>query len=159
MTRWMRRGTLALLLAVPVGASAQQPRMGAGRARLQAQVIDRFVELSARDLGLDDGGRQRLAEVVRETMQRRQDLARQSAELRRQLAASLRASDTGDAEFARLLDRLDALRERELALWKQENAELARFLTPRQRAEFLALRARFNEHIMQLRQGSGPPRR
>ncbi len=151
--RWLRVAML-LWLALPAALRAQEPGpppRRPDRAELQAQVLDRFINIAAKDLSLQDRQRDRLTEVVRRTMQRRRQLATESIQIRDQLAVALRSDRTEDAEFSRLLRRLDELREEEMELWRQENTDLSGFLTPRQHAQFLALRARFNERVMRMR--------
>ena len=82
--------------------------------------------------------------------------------LRQELDRTLRDPATPDGEFESLLDRLAALRTRELELWHDEQRALAGVLTPRQRARFLVLAARFQERVRELRRGdagqpTGPP--
>ncbi len=153
-------GSLLFALAASgaAAAAAQQPQMMRPRQQqLEAQVLDRFVGAAARNLGLDGAREARLRQVVQTTATRRRDLARASFAVRRDLAAALQSPGTTDEEFSRLLDRVDDVRRRELRIWIDENAELRSLLSPRQRAAFLAMRARFNDRVMRLRQGR-PPR-
>ncbi len=151
---------LAVLAGVPSGGLAQEgPMHGSarGRERLEQQVLQRFSTLAAGQLGLDESASRRLNAIVLATAQKRMDMAREAAEVRRRLATALQpGSDATDADFHTLLDELGSLRAREMDLWKQENQELARILSPRQQAEFMALRARFNDRVMRMRQGRGP---
>ena len=74
------------------------------------------------------------------------------------LAAS-RDSSTPDGQFRQLLSDMTSLRQKEEDLWKSDQDELARILTPRQHARFVFMWLRFNEQIreMALQGRRGPP--
>lgn len=153
MTRVYLAWSIAFWL--PAAAAAQEParppRGEARRAELEARLHTRFLERAAQELALDAGDRERLGAVLRETAEDRRDLAREALEVRRSLAEAMRDSTTSDATFRELLARLDRLRERELELWRRERSRLAEFLSPRQQAAFMGVRARFNERLMEIR--------
>jgi hypothetical protein len=150
--------TAAIALLLPAGAVAQirQPpnaekQRYSERADLQAQVYSTFMDRATERMRLAGTNRGRLETLMRENEDRRVALGRESAELYRQLAYALSVRSTSDAEFTRLLDRVTELRQRELDLWRAEQTALARVLTPRQRAEFMGLRAEFFERVQALR--------
>jgi Spy/CpxP family protein refolding chaperone len=161
--------TIALLL--PATAQAQQPgsdpvrraAMEARRDSLEAEIMNRFMTLLNRELRLDADQRARTERTLRAGADRRRDLMRASAELRGELHRALRSNATSDADFVRLLTEHETLRQRESELWRREQDELARILTPRQRAHFVVQWARFQESIrdiviQQARPAGGPPR-
>ncbi|HEX6588002.1 MAG TPA: hypothetical protein VF039_03185, partial [Longimicrobiales bacterium] len=51
----------------------------------------------------------------------------------------------------RILDQLTRLREQELQLWRAEQDALAGVLSPTQRLELMAIQARFNERVRDVR--------
>jgi len=162
-TRLALVAALAALPVLPPAVPAQQPwRADTRRERLEAEVLSRFVNRAARDLELDADGRARLESVLRASAERRRAIAQEARSLRQELDRTLRDPATPDGEFESLLDRLAALRTRELELWHDEQRALAGVLTPRQRARFLVLAARFQERVRELRRGNagqptGPP--
>lgn len=131
--------------------SARSPE----RATLEARVLERFVDISARQMRLNARQRSRLANLVRRGAVRRRELAREAAVARRDLLQAVRTGKASDADYARMLARLDSVRASEQTLAQTEDRELRQFLTPRQRALFLVLRARLNQRIMRLRQAAG----
>lgn len=162
---------VALLVALPalaVGAEAQVPQRGdrgqaeaaqEQRARLEQQVRDRFLAHAAQRLRLDDEQRDRLGAVLARGAEDRRELARESWTLRIELMGAVRDEGTPRQTYERLLERLEDVREREVALEKREAAVLARFLEPRQQAAFLVLRMEFNEQVRGMRRGPAGDRR
>jgi len=166
-------GLLALLLA-PATAIAQRPgrfgqrplpAVGAGspaqpapgpgmtrRQQLQEQVFARFMERASQRLGLSPADRLRLEQVLRANEAQRRQLARQARAVRQALAAASRDPGTPQGEYERLLRQMADLRGRDLALWRNEQAQLSKVLTPRQRAQFMAMRIEFFEMVQRMRQ-------
>jgi sirohydrochlorin ferrochelatase len=150
--------TLIVAFLLPVAAAAQirQPPNASKqrydeRADLQAQVYSTFMDRATERMRLAGSDRGRLETLMRENEYRRVALGRESSELYRQLGYALSVRGTPDAEFTRLLDRVTELRQRELDLWRAEQNALSSVLTPRQRAEFMGLRAEFFERVQALR--------
>jgi Spy/CpxP family protein refolding chaperone len=152
----MRRILLlvGVLLLVAPAASAQQGADPARRAALEARrdsleaaVMQRFVDQLHRELRLDAEQRAQTERVLREGGLRRRELMRASGELRSRLHRAIRAADTPDAEFHRLLAEHETLRHRENELWRREQDELAGILSPRQRAQFLVQWVRFQDQV------------
>jgi Spy/CpxP family protein refolding chaperone len=163
--------TLVLLL-VPLATQAQQSSpdpsrraaMEARRDSLEAAILQRFVEQLTRELRLDDEQQKQVDRVLREGAVQRRQLMQASGDLRGRLHRALRNSGTADADFTRLVAEHELLRQREVELWRREQDELARVLTPRQRAHFLVQWVRFQDNvrdiIMQhMRSGSGERQR
>ncbi len=163
-------GALALLLAPaalraqqPGPFSAERPRRAPGarqlprgaalrRQQLQQQIFARFMDRAQQRLGLSEADRQRLEQVIRQNEVQRRALAREARQVRQQLAAAGRDPNTPQGEYDRLLSRVAELRERDLALWRNEQEQLATVLTPRQRAQFMAMRMEFAELVQRMRQ-------
>ncbi len=163
-------GVLALLLAPPAllaqqpgpfsaepplrGLGARQGPRGAAlrRQQLQQQVFARFMDRAQQRLGLSPTDRQRLEQVIRANEVQRRQLAWEARMVRQQLTAAARDPNTPQADYDRLLARVADLRERDLALWRSEQTQLATVLTPRQRAQFMAMRMEFAELVQRMRQ-------
>jgi len=149
--------SLLLLLAtmVPVAAQAQSSdaRRAAAEARrdsLENEVRRKLMERLDRDLKLQPEQRVQVERALREGSARRHDLLRASSELRGRMFRALRSNTTTDAEFARLLTDSEALRQREHALWDQDQQALARILDPRQRVQFLITWAYFQDDMREI---------
>jgi Spy/CpxP family protein refolding chaperone len=154
----MRAWTIAvLMLGLAVGAVAQEPSPDPRRAELEQQVRRQFLSRVAQRLELTDDQRDRLVETMREGAESRQELARESRTLRHDLMQAVRSGSTEMETFQDILGRLDGIRDRERAIQEREEARLAEFLDPRQRAIFLVLRMQFNDRIRGMR-GPGPHR-
>jgi Spy/CpxP family protein refolding chaperone len=149
---------LGLLPAVTAAQAQRLPReqrlgrLGGPppRARLEAEIFDRFMNKVSRDLQLDAGARNRLERHVRETGQQRRQLAQQSVQLRRRLNQAVQDPTRSDAEIAGLLNELEQLRTRENELWKNDQNALGQMLTPRQRAVFTLQFMQLNDRIRDL---------
>jgi Spy/CpxP family protein refolding chaperone len=158
---------LALLLAPAVLQAQQGPPDPARRAAMEARrdslenaIMLRFLGSLDRELGLDADQRTQLERAMRDGALRRRELMRATGELRGQLHRATRSAGTSDAEFNRLLAEHDALRQRESEIWRREQEELARVLSPRQRAQFLMHWVRFQDEVrdilmQQMRQPRG----
>ncbi len=168
MKRPMMLGALLVLLLTPGLALAQQPgpvspepprltpRQGPRGAqrlqRLQEQVFARFMDRASQRLGLSAGDRSRLEQVMRANEMQRRELAREARTVRQELAAAARDPNTPQSDYDRLLREMSDLRGRDLDLWRSEQAQLATVLTPKQRAQFMAMRIEFFEMVQRMRQ-------
>ncbi|MEJ2678130.1 MAG: periplasmic heavy metal sensor [Gemmatimonadota bacterium] len=163
------RGTLAVMAALLVAGPAVaqvpgRPMMQNDRARLQQRIHARFMQVLTQRLQLDDRQREQVSEILQNDMQARIEIARKSMQARHRLATAAADTTTNPATLQALLDEMDSLRQQETALAAREDSALATVLTPRQRAEFIILRTRFNERVRQIRGGGmpgmrGPPSR
>lgn len=148
----------ALLLLAPVAARSQQTgsdaerraALEARRDSLEEEVVRKFVHRLARDLSLTEAQQTQTVRILRDSGLRRRALSRETSQLRGRLYRSARDTTTTDAEFVRLLNEYDALRTREHDLWRSDQAELARVLEPRQRAQFLLSWSRFQDDIREI---------
>jgi Spy/CpxP family protein refolding chaperone len=132
------------LAAVAIGTSAAghaalaQPPDGARRAHLE-----RLALAVQRGLRLDEAQAARLREVSARYARRRQVVMADEREARRTLRGELVRDDAADGGRVQsaLAQLVDAQRRR-VALLEAEQRELAAFLTPVQRARYLALQER-----------------
>mgnify|MGYP002779505655 CR=1 FL=1 len=150
-----RRGVLLAALALgavggPIGlAAAQPPERDGERDRVREALpgarprVDRMAALVRERLGLDEAQGARLREVTGRFAGERERLLRDERAARRALRAELARGDAADGRAVeRQLELLLTKQERRVELVRAEQRELARFLTPVQRAEFLALQER-----------------
>ncbi len=137
----------------PGAARPGQRGVGAlRRQQLQQQVFTRFMDRAQQRLGLSAADRQRLEQVIRANEVQRRELAREARQVRQQLNVAARDPSTPQSEYDRLLAQVADLRQRDLALWRDEQAQLATVLNPRQRAQFMAMRMEFAEMVQRMRQ-------
>jgi hypothetical protein len=160
----MRAGlavALVLFLGLPGGVESQAPAEPTNeRAAAQDRVRARFARLLRERVGLSEDQLRRLAPVSRSFETRRQALFREERAARQTLRGELTAENADQTRVAAQIDHLFALQRRRLDLAAEEQRELAAFMTPLQRARYLALqelmRRRADE--MRRRRGNGPPR-
>lgn len=139
---------IALLLALPIASSAQQPSSDPRqRQQLQRMIIQRFLDRVSVELNLDNSARARLEQQLRMSGQDRRELARNTKELRGRMMRASRDTTTTDADFRKMLAEMTALRQREEDLWKRDQEALSKILTPRQQARFVFMWLRFNEQV------------
>lgn len=141
---------LACALAAPLGAqgrgdSTQRPLVQALQRRV-LEVVQRTLEAS------DDQMRQlvevnRRYEGERRTLNQRDRAARQSIR-----AEVLRDSLADQSEVSRMLDELVNVQRQRLDVFAREQRDLARFLSPVQRAKYATLQEALRKKVDQLRQ-------
>ncbi|MBR9991134.1 MAG: hypothetical protein KFH98_15340 [Gemmatimonadetes bacterium] len=144
----------AALLLPPAAVQAQQPdeqqRRATHEARrdsLEAEVVQKFVRRLADDLKMTSSQRSRTERVLTESGEQRRELSRASSQLRYRIYRAARNTATTDAEFMLLLTEHERLRAQEHELWNRDQEQLARFLTPRQRAQFVLAWAHFQDDM------------
>lgn len=152
----MRRvfGLLALALVIsPVAVPAQQPRNPAGRDRaaLEQQFRERSAQLTRQRLGLSDAQMQQLEQINLRFAPQLSQLAVQERETRRELRREMMSDKSANQQHVSdLLDTALRIQKQRVALIETEQKELARFLTPLQRARYIALQAQFRARSEQL---------
>jgi Spy/CpxP family protein refolding chaperone len=159
---------VAVLLVAGTGAEAQAQRQGQPRdtvaaqrrAVLERQVRQRIATVVKERLDLTDAQAQQLQEVEGRSDQRRRDLMQREMRLRRDLRQQLSPGVAADQQrVASLLDQVMAVHRERVAITEQEQRELARFLTPVQRAKYLGLQGELRSRIEGMRQRGEATRR
>jgi Spy/CpxP family protein refolding chaperone len=156
-----RLALMLLLLVVPAAAEAQQAQNSAAdqarraaliarRDSLEAEIVQKFITDISRELRLEAAQRQQVEQVLRVSGERRRDLMRQSGELRGRIVRAMRDRATPDADFVRLLADHEVLRTREHDLFRRDQEDLSRILTPRQRLQFILQWAHFQEQVREI---------
>lgn len=152
---WTLLGLLALLVAAGPLAAQQsrqqrvQPRPQRSGERDQSeQLLDRFALRVTEALHLDDEQSRRLAEELHVSRAARERLTNQRRTIRRQLNQLVRSPSADEARIGRLLDEFLELYRREAELNIEEQARLAEFLTPLQRARLFYLRQRLAQQAL-----------
>ncbi len=139
------------------GETEEPQAEASGRPRPGLERLARAIE---RGLQLDGAQARRLRDVSARYAGRRQALAAQERTARRTLRQELTRGDAADeARVGEALTSLLDAQRRRVALVGSEQQELAEFLTPVQRARFLALqeRALRAAHRARMRREAGGP--
>src|SRR5687767_12167664 len=146
----------ALLTWSTVPAVAQPNARNGNRAMLEQQVRERAAAITRERLGLTDPQMQQLQRVNTRFGPQLSAVVSEERSSRRQLRQELIAAQPNQARVSTLLDASIRLQKQRIALIEAEQKELASFLTPVQRARYLALQAQFRSRADQLsRQNSG----
>ncbi len=147
----MRRsmiGVLTLLMALAATPlHSQEPGVARPRVEeLRRRVRERFAERVQQDLNLTSDQMRQLRGTVGKFGGRRRDMESRQRTLREALSGQLRPGIGASPDsVARLTDELMGLRVRYAESFREEQAELARYLDPVQRARILVLRERLLE--------------
>lgn len=181
-----RRGVMALAALVMAGlvsvseAAAQgwgggqgrqrPPGMDRVRERMEERLQERLNTIVRDRLRLTDEQFTQLRDVATRMEEARRTLRRDELTSRTRLRRALSVSEEVDqALVTQLLDEMPRIERRKIDLLEQEQRELARFLTPSQRARYLALQEELRRGMLELQRqrlgadslaaGGGAPRR
>jgi Spy/CpxP family protein refolding chaperone len=152
---------LSIALGLPTLAAGQAPPPDpTDRAAAQDRVRERVARLLRDRVGLSDDQLRRLAPVNRRFEARRQAIFREERSTRQSLRRELTTESADQARVAAHIDQLLVLQRRRLDLVAEEQRDLAAFMTPVQRARYLALQEHLRRRAeeMRRRRGGGPPR-
>ena len=156
---------LALASAAPAIAQRQQRPMQRGqaggapdrpgrRAQLEGEVRRRFARLVRERVGLNDEQMQKLGPVTQRHEEQRRRLMMDERDAREAMRAVILGDATADsARIEQLLERFKDVQRRRVGLMESEDKELATFMSPLQRAKFLALQENFRRQL----EGMRPP--
>jgi Spy/CpxP family protein refolding chaperone len=151
-----------LLAATPVAAHGQGA--GQGPAPAERRLRQRLGAIVREQLGLDDAQARQLGEVSGRYERERRQLAMRERELRQQLRDELQGGDQANQDrVARALDRMLEVQRTRLDIVQREQQDLAKFLTPVQRAKYLVLQDQIRRRLEEARReregvGAGPGR-
>lgn len=159
--RLLRTGLLALCAAMLAAAAlpAQQvapdnPR----RAQLEEQLRMRIAGMIKERVGLDDDQLQRLGRVNEGMDTRRRALVEQERDIRIGLRQEVMLEQSSDQQrVARLLDQLLAVQRQRLELVHEEQRALAEFMTPVQRAKYMAVQEQVHRAVEEMRRNQRQP--
>ena len=151
---------VSLVAAAPAQAQDTGPDDPARAQLLRQRIEDRFAERVKEQLGLNDEQLAKLRTTSITYGGRRRDLAAQERSIRSSLADQMRPGVAANQDsVSRLTDALVNLRSSYAQTFHDENAEMAKYLTPVQRSQLLAMRERFARRIQEIRrqrQGGQP---
>ena len=136
--------------AVPPATSATPSPQ---RTQLEQQLRRRIAQVVRTRLELTDDQFRQLAAVNQKYDGARRDALQEERAVRLELRAELMRGDRADQDrVGALLDRLLAQEQRRLDIVRAEQRDLAKFLTPVQRAKYVALQEQLRRRINELRQ-------
>jgi Spy/CpxP family protein refolding chaperone len=173
-TRSLKLGLLSILLVgAPLTVSdAQRARQGGGgdrqgagrmnRGEMEQRVQRRLANLLQTQLGLTDEGLRQLSEVNQRFDRQRRDMLRREMMTRRAMRDEVLKRDSADtARVGQLIKEQFKIERERLDLTEAEQVELAKFLTPVQRARYLGVQEQIRREMDQLRgrgrEGFGEP--
>lgn len=124
------------------------------RDTLERRVRERMTQMLRVQLGMTDEQVRRFQATNRRFESQRVALFNQEREVRGELRLLIEAGDTSQsARIGRLLDRTMQLERQRLDVQESEQAELATFLTPLQRARLYGIQEQLRRRMEGLREG------
>jgi Spy/CpxP family protein refolding chaperone len=160
----MRKSLLVTaVIALAASSGAAQPVRGANpnppRPELEQQFRQRLAKLAQTRIGLSDTQMAQLEQSTARYAPQLSELAKQERETRRQLRLELTATQPNQQHVSDLLDSSLRLQQQRLNLIQAEQKDLARFMTPVQRARYIALQQQFRRRTQELSAKRGNPQR
>lgn len=152
MRRRLGLTTLSLLLAaIAVDAQPVAAPANPNRAALEQSFREQSAKVAQRRLGLTDAQLTQLAQSNARFAPQQNQLVIQERETRRQLRVEMTAGNQANQQrVSDLLDNAVRLQKQRIALVEAEQKDLERFLTPVQRAGYLALQAQVRRRAQEL---------
>lgn len=133
--------------------AAEQGAATPQRRQLEQQLRLRLGQVVRRQLQLTDQQFEQLQAVNKKYEAPRRDLNQRERYLRLSLRAELQLGDKADqAKVADYLDGMSDVQQSRLQIFRQEQKDLAGFLTPVQRAKYAALEEQLRKRVTQMRQ-------
>ncbi|MEO8909399.1 MAG: hypothetical protein ABI408_04150 [Gemmatimonadaceae bacterium] len=135
-----------ILVAQPVTTTANP-----NRAALEQRFREQSAKLAQQKLGLTDAQLGQLEQTNARYAPQLNQLLAQERGTRRDLRLEMsRGSQANQQHVSDLLDNTVKLQKQRIALVEAEQKDLARFLTPSQRAGYIALQAQFRKRAQEL---------
>jgi Spy/CpxP family protein refolding chaperone len=153
-------GALLLGTGVPVVVATAQggpPRNSPGEIRrgerpIEQQLQHRIAAIMKDRLSLSDEQLRQLTEVTQRFERQRMAVRGEEYRMRMTLRTQLMAGDSASSEIvAEVLEKMPGIERRRIDLMEAEQRELARFLTPVQRARYLSLQEEIRRNMEQIR--------
>ncbi|HVS59854.1 MAG TPA: hypothetical protein VHE82_04065 [Gemmatimonadaceae bacterium] len=139
------------LAATAVNAQPVTATPNPNRAALEQRFREKSARLAQQKLGLTDAQLAQLEQSNARFAPQQNQLVMQERESRRQLRLEMTAGDQANQQHVSdLLDNAMRLQKQRIALVEAEQKDLARFLTPVQRAGYLALQTQFRKRAQEL---------
>jgi protein CpxP len=151
----MKKSVLVVaVVALAASSGSAQPVRGAkgspARPELEQQFRQRLAKLAQTRIGLSDAQMAQLEQSTARYAPQLSELAKQERETRRQLRVELTATQPNQQHVSDLLDASLRLQQQRINLIQAEQKDLARFMTPVQRARYIALQQQFRRRTQEL---------
>jgi len=122
-------------------------------ARMRQQIEQRFAQQIQANLGLTDEQAVKLRATFNIYAPKRRAMEQEERAIKRGLQGQLRPGIAADADsVSKLVDRLLAVKVAYVRSFVDEDREMAKYLTPVQRAQFQVMRERLMARIEEIRQ-------
>jgi hypothetical protein len=158
MDQSLRSAVVALVVAAAaLGAQpVTSPVTKATRPALEQQFRERAAKVAQDRIGLTDPQMKQLEQSNARFAPRLNQLAAQERETRQQLRQEMTAGgEANQPHVNELLDTSLRLQKQHIALIEEEQKDLARFMTPVQRARYIALQQQFRRRAQELAAQNG----
>jgi len=144
---------VALLTAPAAAQQLDQPATkDTTRALLESQVRQRFARAVRQRIGLSDDQMTRLQAVSSKYEQQRRPLALEERSTRLQLRGLVVDEQHADQkQVDALVSRMIDIQKRRIAIVEAEQRDLSGFMTPVQRAKYLAMQEQVRRRVEQMR--------
>jgi periplasmic protein CpxP/Spy len=138
--------------AIASVATAQPVKAGAAvdRPVLEQQFRERLAKLTQTRIGLTDAQMAQLEQSTTRYSPQLTTLAQQERDTRRQLRDELTSPQPNQQHVSALLDASLSLQQQRLTLVQAQQKDLAKFMTPVQRARYIALQQQFRRRTQEL---------
>jgi Spy/CpxP family protein refolding chaperone len=128
---------------------------GPARQELERRFRERSAEIVRRQLQLNDNQMSRLQGVNRQFETQRVALFAEERRARQALRAELTSTNPNQQKVATLLDQLMGVSRRRFDIQASEQRELAKFLTPVQRAKYFGLQNQLRQRVEEVQKRGG----
>jgi Spy/CpxP family protein refolding chaperone len=153
MTRFPRPASRALALVALLAFAPLDAQQTDSAPNAQAVFKQRLAEVVKRQLGLTDAELQRVVQVNEKYEEQRRLLVQQERDLRIGLRDEIIRGDQADQKHvAWMLDELIKVQSTRLTILQNEQKDLSAFLTPVQRAKYLAIQNQVRKRLEAARQ-------
>ncbi len=143
------------LYAQGAGDSVLRRPAGPARQELERRFRERSANIVRRELQLNDNQMSRLQAVNRQFETQRVALFAEERRARQALRAELTATNPDQQKVATLLDQLMEVSRRRFDIQASEQRELAKFLTPVQRAKYFGLQNQLRQRLEEVQRRGG----
>jgi len=146
-------GVISFTVASSTAFAQQQPAPGANPRRdmLEQRLRERTGQVVQRRLQLTDDQMAKLESSNRQFERQRTDLITRERQIRRDLRTQMLAEKPDQNRVSQLLDQTMQLERQRLDLVQSEQRELAKFMTPVQRAKLFAIQTELRRRTQDLR--------
>ena len=151
ISRSIQIAAIAMLFTAATGfAQGMRQAAPGNRPALEQEFRTRVAKLAQQRLGLTDAQMTQLQQSNARFGPRHAQLGAQERETRRQLRIEMTSAAPNQQHVNQLLDATLSLQKQRIALIEEEQRDQARFMTPVQRAHYIALQQQFRKRSQEL---------